>query len=68
MNFKIIKTEKEYDKALERLDKIFDAAPNSEEGQEAELLALLIENYEDEHFLYINKILLTNNNGNINNR
>jgi HTH-type transcriptional regulator/antitoxin HigA len=50
MNFKIIKTEKEYDQALERLNEIFDATPNSEEGQEAELLALLIENYEDEHY------------------
>lgn len=50
MNFKIIKTEKEYDQALERLNEIFDATPNSEEEQEAELLALLIENYEDEHY------------------
>ena len=50
MNIKIIKTEKEYDEALKRLNEIFDASPNSDEGQEAELLALLIENYEDEHY------------------
>jgi HTH-type transcriptional regulator/antitoxin HigA len=50
MNTKIIKTEKEYDQALERLNEIFDAPPKSDEGQEAELLALLIENYEDEHY------------------
>lgn len=50
MNTKIIKTEKEYNQALERLNVIFDAPPNSDKGQEAELLALLIENYEDEHY------------------
>lgn len=42
MKHKLIKTEKEYDKALERLNEIFDAKPNSKVGQEAELLTLLI--------------------------
>ena len=45
-----LKTVKEYDKALERLEVIFDAKPKSKEGEEAELLALLIEQYEDEHY------------------
>lgn len=45
----LIKTEKQYDRALERLNEIFDSKPNSKEGQEAELLALLIENYEDQN-------------------
>jgi HTH-type transcriptional regulator/antitoxin HigA len=49
MRYTIIKTEKQYDEALEQLNLIFDASPNSKEGQEAELLALLIENYEEEH-------------------
>lgn len=44
----IIKNEKQYDAALERLNEIFDSSPKSKEGQEAELLALLIESYEDE--------------------
>jgi len=44
---KLIRTEKEYDQALERLNIIFDAKPNSKQGQEAELLALLIEEYEE---------------------
>lgn len=44
---KLIRTEKEYDKALERLNIIFDANPNTKQGQEAELLALLIEEYEE---------------------
>lgn len=43
---KLIKTEKEYDKALNRLNIIFDAKPKSKQGEEAELLALLIEEYE----------------------
>lgn len=50
MSFKIIKTEKEYSQALARLNEIFDSSPESVDGQEAELLALLIENYEDEHY------------------
>lgn len=47
---KIIKTEKEYDAALKRLEGIFDSSANSPEGQEAELLALLIEDYEEENY------------------
>ena len=47
---KLITTEREYDKALERLNVIFDANPKSKEGQEADVLALLIEEYEEEHY------------------
>jgi len=47
MKHTIIKTEEQYDLALERLNKIFDAKSDTKEGQEAELLALLIENYEE---------------------
>lgn len=47
---KLITSEKEYNKALERLDEIFDSNPKSEEGQEAEVLALLIEEYEEKHY------------------
>ncbi len=42
----IIKTEKEYQEALNRLDDIFDAKPNTEKGEELELLSLLIDDYE----------------------
>ena len=48
MNHSIIKTEEQYDIALERLNEIFDSKVDSKEGEEAELLALLIENYEEE--------------------
>lgn len=46
MNIKPIKTEEDYEKALERLELIFDTAPNTKEGDEAEILSLLIDNYE----------------------
>ncbi|WP_026952549.1 helix-turn-helix domain-containing protein [Algoriphagus mannitolivorans] len=47
---KIITTEKEYDMALARLSKIFEADPDSPEGMEAELLVTLIDKYEKENF------------------
>ncbi len=47
---KPIKTDQDYEIALQRLAQIFDADPNSLEGEEAEVLSLLIENYEDEHY------------------
>lgn len=50
MNIKVLKTEKDYEDALERLDQIFDAPENTPEGDEAELLSILIEKYEDEHY------------------
>ncbi|MDC9722688.1 MAG: helix-turn-helix domain-containing protein [Urechidicola sp.] len=47
MNIKPIKTEDDYNNALKRLDVIFDTAPNSKEGDEAEIISMLIENYEN---------------------
>ncbi len=39
-----------YQKALERLELIFDSKKGSPEGDELEILGVLIEKYEDEHF------------------
>ena len=50
MQIRPIKTEKDYENALERLEQVFDAVPSSKEGDEAEILSLLIENYENKHF------------------
>ena len=50
MNIKPIKTEEDYQNALERLENIFDAKPNSKDGDELEILVLLIDNYEKIHF------------------
>ena len=48
MEWKVIKTEKDYQKAIKRLDSIFDAKKGSKEGDELDLLSLLIDNYERE--------------------
>ncbi len=50
MNIKPIKTEKDYKEALMRLETIFDAKRDSAEGDELEILGILIEKYEDKHF------------------
>lgn len=50
MMIKPIKTQKDYKAALKRLDEIFDAPIKSKEGDEAEILSLLIDNYENEKF------------------
>ena len=50
MNLKPIKSDKDYRSALERLEAIFDAPIDTKEGDEAEILSLLIENYENEHY------------------
>ncbi|MBK6485019.1 MAG: helix-turn-helix domain-containing protein [Chitinophagaceae bacterium] len=50
MNLKPIKTKKDYQKALDRLELIFDAKKGTEEGDELEILGILIDQYENEHF------------------
>ena len=49
MNIKAIRTEQDYDQALKRLEEIFHAEVDSQEGEEAEILSILIEKYEDQH-------------------
>ena len=50
MKIKPIKTEQDYQKALERLEEIFDAKKGTKEGDELEILGILIDNYENEFF------------------
>ena len=50
MNIHPIKTEKDYEKSLERLEQIFDARQGTKEGDELEILSILIEKYEDEYY------------------
>jgi HTH-type transcriptional regulator / antitoxin HigA len=50
MELTIIKSEKQYKKALQRFEEIFFAAPNTVEGNEAQILALIIEDYENKHY------------------
>ena len=50
MNLKPIRSEMDYRQGLERLEVIFDAPIDTKEGDEAEILSMLIENYENEHY------------------
>ena len=50
MNVRVLKSEEEYDAALRRADEIFNAAPGTPEGDEVELLFLVIKDYEDKHY------------------
>ena len=50
MEFNIIKTENQYNQYLERLDALFDAPLGTKESDEADILALIIEDYEAKHY------------------
>src|SRR5690554_1862374 len=50
MKIKPIKNEADYQKALERLEMIFDAKRGTDEGDELEILSIIIDNYESENF------------------
>jgi len=50
MNIKLIKTEEDYQAALKRLDKIFDAKVGSSESDEADILGLMIDDYEKKNY------------------
>jgi HTH-type transcriptional regulator / antitoxin HigA len=47
---KLIKTEEDYDLALSRIESLMDAEADSPEAEELELLATLVDLYEDEHY------------------
>ena len=49
MNWKVIRTETQYKKALNRAMEIFHAHENTPEGDEVALLLVLIRDYEDRH-------------------
>ncbi len=50
MNIRPIKTELDYDKALKRLEIIFDAKKGTKKGDELEILSILIEKFEKENY------------------
>jgi len=50
MNIKLIKTKKDHHEALKRVEELWNAALGSKEGDELDLLAALIEKYENEHY------------------
>lgn len=50
MKAKVIKTESEYANALARVEKLMDAKPGTAQGDELEILSLLIHDYEEKAF------------------
>jgi len=50
MNIKLIKTEEDYQEALKRLEVIFDAKIGTPSSDEADILGLLIDEYEKKNY------------------
>ena len=50
MDIKLIKTEEDYQKSLERMEEIFDTPIGTMESDEADILALLIDEYEKKNY------------------
>jgi HTH-type transcriptional regulator / antitoxin HigA len=50
MKIKPLKTKKDYNLAMARLEKIFDSIPGTPEGDELEILGILIDKYESTHY------------------
>jgi len=50
MKLQLLKNKNDYDNAIERLEELWDAKEGTDEFNELELLGLLIEKYEEEHY------------------
>lgn len=50
MDIRPIKTESDCQAALEEIECLFDAAPDTPEGDRLEVLATLVEAYKDKHY------------------
>jgi HTH-type transcriptional regulator/antitoxin HigA len=50
MNIKPIKTETDYRNALKRLEEIFDAPIGSLESDEADILGIMVDDYENKYY------------------
>ncbi|HPJ78614.1 MAG TPA: helix-turn-helix domain-containing protein [Prolixibacteraceae bacterium] len=50
MNIKPIRSEADYNFAIKRLEEIFDAPVGTSESDEADILGLLIDEYENTHY------------------
>ena len=51
MNWKVLKTEKDYTNATNRLMDIFHATEGTPEADELELLIVLVKDYDDKHYV-----------------
>ena len=45
-----IRTEADYETALAEIERLFDAAPDTSEGDRLDVLATLVEAYEEQHY------------------
>ena len=50
MKLKPIRSDLELDRALERIDELWGAKPGTAKGDELDVLMLLVESYEEQHF------------------
>jgi HTH-type transcriptional regulator / antitoxin HigA len=50
MEIKPIKNETDYQNALDEISHLFDAEPNTSEGDKLDILTTLVQAYEDEHY------------------
>lgn len=50
MNWKVLKTEEDYNKASLRLMEIFHALPNTVESDELDLLIVLVKDYDEKNY------------------
>ena len=50
MKLKPIRSDRELNRALKRIDELWGAKPDTPKGDELDVLMLLVEKYEDEHF------------------
>ena len=50
MEIKPIKNETDYQNALDEISRLFDAEPNTIEGDKLDILTTLVQAYEDEYY------------------
>ena len=50
MDIRPIKTEADYQAALEEIERLFEAAPDTPEGDRFDVLTTLVEAYEEKHY------------------
>ena len=50
MDIRPIRTEADYQATLEEIERLFDAAPDTPEGDRLEVLTTLVKAYEDKHY------------------
>ena len=50
MDIRPIKTEADYQAAIEEIERLFEAAPDTPEGDRFDVLTTLVEAYEEKHY------------------